>query len=68
MNLPYAKHTGKTSVARGDSSVMAWSCKNAAYIPEAFFKNFDYNLHKYDGKDDNFYMMEGSSNEPFQKD
>ncbi len=29
-----------------NSSVMAWSCKNAAYIPEAFFKNFDYNLHK----------------------
>ena len=38
----------------GNSSVMGWTCNNAKHITDAFFENFDFNMHKYDGKDDNF--------------
>ena len=37
-----------------NSSVMGLTCNNAKHITDAFFENFDFNMHKYDGKDDNF--------------
>ena len=50
-----------------NSSVMAWHCDNAAYITENFFKNWDYNLHKYQGKDDNFLYDEKMFKRTFPK-
>ena len=50
-----------------NSSVMAWHCENAAYIRENFFKNWDYNLHKYEGKDDNFLYDEKMFKRTFPK-
>jgi|TARA_B110000914_G_C15521418_1_gene477320 hypothetical protein len=50
-----------------NSSVMAWNKSNASHIPEYFFENYDYNLHKYNGKDDNFLYDENLFKRTFPK-
>ena len=50
-----------------NSSVMGWTGASASHITKAFLENFDYNLHKYDGKDDNFLYDERFFKRTFPK-